>query len=148
MHLIFVVWQSANIFNNELLLIVQNFTICKNFGALYVNAHAAVSVLDSLKMESYIPLATCLNLLLVRTYDPYTFCILVVCNIQILIFANFLIIKHFQFFKIICDCILENRPFCHISYFEKYRFKILNALCLSCGSIQSRQVSCINSTVI
>ena len=22
----------------------------------------------------------------------------------------------------ICDCILENRPFCHISYFEKYRF--------------------------
>ena len=22
----------------------------------------------------------------------------------------------------ICDCILENRPFCHISYFEKYKF--------------------------
>ena len=22
---------------------------------------------------------------------------------------------------VICDCILENRPFCHISYFEKYR---------------------------
>ena len=21
-----------------------------------------------------------------------------------------------------CDCILENRPFCHISYFKKYRF--------------------------
>ena len=21
----------------------------------------------------------------------------------------------------ICDCILENRPFCHISYFEKYK---------------------------
>ena len=25
-------------------------------------------------------------------------------------------------FKKICDCILENRPFCHISYFEKYKF--------------------------
>ena len=49
---------------------------------------------------------------------------------------------------IICDCILENRPFMHILYFEKYSFEILNAMCFSCGPIQSRQISCINSIVV
>ena len=27
-----------------------------------------------------------------------------------------------MYIYVICDCILENRLFCHISYFEKYKF--------------------------
>ena len=48
---------------------------------------------------------------------------------------------------IICDHLWENRPSLCILYFEKYLFEILNALYFSCGTIQSRQISCINSVV-
>ena len=33
-----------------------------------------------------------------------------------------LVINCFTYAVYICDCMLENRPFCHISYFEKYNF--------------------------
>ena len=49
---------------------------------------------------------------------------------------------------IICDQVWENRSYPHILYFEKYLFEIFNALSFSCGTIQSRQMCCINSVVI
>ena len=50
--------------------------------------------------------------------------------------------------EINCDQVWENRSYPHTLYFEKYEFEILNALFFSCGTIQSRQICCINSAVI
>ena len=47
----------------------------------------------------------------------------------------------------ICDQVWENRSYPHILYFEKYLFEIVNALYLSCGTIQSRQMYYNNSIV-
>ena len=48
--------------------------------------------------------------------------------------------------SIIYDLVLENRPNCHIWYFEKCQFQILKPLWSSCARLQPHQIYCITGT--